>query len=78
MGASVRLRSTVMLGYRLNCWKHHGAILASHLQVILLGERRTVDDDLARRGLLKIIDATDERRLTWSRKARTLRASRRV
>lgn len=32
--------------------------------MILLGERRTVDDDLARRGLLKIIDATDERRLT--------------
>lgn len=52
------------VGIQVELLKHHGAILASHLQVILFGERRTVDDDLARRGLLQIIDATDERRLT--------------
>ena len=52
------------VGVQVELLKHHGAVLASHLQVILLGKRRAVDNDLARRGLLKIIDAADERRLT--------------
>lgn len=38
------------VGIQVELLKHHGAILASHLQVILFGERRTVDDDLARCG----------------------------
>ena len=55
------------VGIQIELLKYHGAILASHLQVVLLGKRRAVDDDLARRGLLKIIDAADERRLTRTR-----------
>jgi len=36
--------------------------------MILLGERRAVDDDLARRGLLEVVDAADEGRLARARR----------
>ena len=52
------------VGIEVELLEHHGAVLASHLQVVLLGERRAVDDNLTRRGLLEVIHATDESRLT--------------
>lgn len=49
--------------------EHHGAVRTGHLQVVLLGERRAIDDDLTAGGLLQVIDAADERRLARPRRS---------
>ena len=57
------------IGIQVELLEHHGAVRAGHLQVVLLGKRRAVDDDLATSGLLEIVHTADERRLTGAGRA---------